>query len=260
MQDNGAGALAARLSTDAAIVHQTTGPRLGLQLQNFSSLAVALGIAFYSSWQLTLVVLGIVPLMALSGVAVMRFVKGNDKDASFLAAGAISTEAITNIRTVTSFGLQEKLVQLFDASLNSGTAQGDKAHWATGAMFGLSQLSMFGANALVFWTGAKFIEKGCVWCCSSPMTSESVSCCDCYRPWACVVQLDFIRGDVSRILCAGDVSHHGWSELTNGGRPGTVRWGRCVARMTVSLRLRGCRCVRHAGEGCSCQGEPVCAD
>ena len=47
-----------------------------MQLQSNFSLLFALGIAFYSSWQLTLVVLGITPGMMLAGAAKMKFMKG----------------------------------------------------------------------------------------------------------------------------------------------------------------------------------------
>ena len=69
MQENAPGALASRLSADAAQVQLVTGPQVGVVVQSYFAVLFALGIAFYSSWQLTLVVIGVMPAMALGGMA-----------------------------------------------------------------------------------------------------------------------------------------------------------------------------------------------
>ena len=54
---NGTGALTARLSEDADKIQGLTGPSMGSIVQLLTSLSVALGISFYYSWKMTLIVL-----------------------------------------------------------------------------------------------------------------------------------------------------------------------------------------------------------
>jgi ATP-binding cassette, subfamily B (MDR/TAP), member 1 len=61
--DNSTGALATKLSNDASAVQGMTGANLGLIASGISTLATGMGIAFAASWQLTLVVLGTLPLV-----------------------------------------------------------------------------------------------------------------------------------------------------------------------------------------------------
>ena len=60
---NSSGALASRLSSDAAAIQGLTGPNLGLVTATVSTLAAGLAIAFAASWRLALVVLGTLPLV-----------------------------------------------------------------------------------------------------------------------------------------------------------------------------------------------------
>ena len=50
----------------------TTGPALGMRIQNTCAIVVGLTIGLATSWRLALVILGTVPLMALSGVMMRR--------------------------------------------------------------------------------------------------------------------------------------------------------------------------------------------
>ena len=86
---------------------------------------------------------------------------GNDKDTSFRDAGTIASEAVASIRTVQAFNLQGKLQERFQAALQAGIREGYLSHWASGSLFGLSSLMMFGSYALCFWAGGKFISQKC---------------------------------------------------------------------------------------------------
>lgn len=100
--DNNTGALCTRLSSEASAVQGATGIRIGILLQNFSSLGAGIIISFVYSWQLTLLVLAFVPLMILGGFLETRLITGfakNDRK-DLENAGKISLSAIQNIRTV----------------------------------------------------------------------------------------------------------------------------------------------------------------
>ena len=57
-------------------------------MQAVTGLSAALGIAFYSSWQLTLVIMGCVPLIFLSGAYQSRHVRGRSAINKKLLEGA----------------------------------------------------------------------------------------------------------------------------------------------------------------------------
>ena len=77
-----------------------------------------------------------------------------------MEAGGISSESITNIRTVNAFGIQERLATRFNAAQDAGVVHANKAHWIGGLLYGFSMFLLNAAYALCFWSGAKFISKG----------------------------------------------------------------------------------------------------
>jgi len=110
---NSTGALCARLASDATQVKGGVGTQLGLTLQQLVNIAVSLGIAFYSGWELTLVILAYTPLLVLGGFFHTRFLTSRNKQdkKSLESATESAVEAIENIRTVASLGQEEHFIE-----------------------------------------------------------------------------------------------------------------------------------------------------
>lgn len=102
MPENNVGTLTTRLATEAAAVQGATGVRLGGALMNVANLGVGLVLAFVYGWAITLLILGFIPFMIISGVLQTKLMvgfSGKNKEA-IEEAGKFTSEAIGNIRTV----------------------------------------------------------------------------------------------------------------------------------------------------------------
>ncbi|KAG8045283.1 hypothetical protein GUJ93_ZPchr0008g13183 [Zizania palustris] len=113
--ENASGAIGARLSADAAKVRGLVGDALQLVVQNTTTLIAGLVIAFVSNWELSLIILALIPLIGLNGWIQMKFIQGFSADAKMMyeEASQVANDAVSSIRTVASFSAEEKVMDLY---------------------------------------------------------------------------------------------------------------------------------------------------
>jgi ATP-binding cassette subfamily B (MDR/TAP) protein 1 len=160
LEKNSTGRLTSKLCEDAALIKATTGDALGRAVQAVCAMIAAMIIAFTSSWALTLVVLGVFPLIAIVGASQVKMMSGFSTGKGFEESGNVAVQAVGSIRTVHAFGLQKMILANFHRALAKPTSGTVRRSMLTGLFMGISMGVLFWSYAFVFWVGAKLIEKG----------------------------------------------------------------------------------------------------
>ncbi|CAD8092756.1 unnamed protein product [Paramecium primaurelia] len=155
---NNAGTLTSRLAVDCKLINGLTSSIIGINLANFASLVCGLTIAFTSSWALTLVTLGVTPFSFISGVLQAKYLQGfsAQTDEAYKDSGNLIMEAVTNIRTVFSFGNEQIILGIYSKKVQMPLEMAKEKGYKAGLAMGLSQMNIFIMNAIVFYVGAIF--------------------------------------------------------------------------------------------------------
>uniref|UniRef100_A0A8C9XC37 ABC-type xenobiotic transporter n=1 Tax=Sander lucioperca TaxID=283035 RepID=A0A8C9XC37_SANLU len=159
---NSVGALTTRLATDAAQVQGATGVRMATLAQNIANMGTSVIISFVYGWELTLLILAVVPLMALAGAVEMKALTGyaTEDKKELEKSGKIATEAIENIRTVVSLNREPKFEALYQENLKIPFKNSQKNAHVHGITFSLTQSMLYFAYAGCFRFGAWLIQEG----------------------------------------------------------------------------------------------------
>uniref|UniRef100_A0A8C3FL19 Bile salt export pump n=1 Tax=Chrysemys picta bellii TaxID=8478 RepID=A0A8C3FL19_CHRPI len=142
---NSPGALTTRLATDASQVQGATGSQIGMIVSSLTNIGVAIIIAFYFSWKLSLVIMCFLPFLALSGAVQAKMLTGfasQDKQAMEII-GQISSEALSNIRTVAGIGKERKFIEAYEEQLEIPYRAAISKANIYGICFGFAQCIVF---------------------------------------------------------------------------------------------------------------------
>ncbi|XP_030842345.1 ATP-binding cassette, sub-family B (MDR/TAP), member 4 isoform X3 [Strongylocentrotus purpuratus] len=156
------GELTSRLADDMERVKDGLGDKIALCLQSLSLFLAGFGIAFWKSWELTLVLLSTTPLLAAAGGFMAYFLTSFAKleQESYAQAGSVAEEVLSCIRTVIAFGGEQKEVTRYEKELKEARDVGVKKGVTSGVGMGITMFIMFGSYALAFWYGPKLVADG----------------------------------------------------------------------------------------------------
>ena len=145
-QENSVGSLCFRLSNDASAIQGATGARIGLLVQVFVSIFFALVLSFVWNWKLALANSAFVPIVLFSSIVEIKISSDqwNAKEKALEKSTRIGTEAISNIRTVVTLGLEEKFYMRYMDSLHEPCNNAKRLSPIRGFILGLA------SNIVVF--------------------------------------------------------------------------------------------------------------
>lgn len=160
-EHNATGAICSRLLTNASNLNELLGMNFGLIAINVVTIISVSILGIVYGWKLGLVcVFAALPPLLLSGYFRIRLEYRLEEDTSvrFANSAAIATEAISAIRTVASFTLENKMLRIYRDKLNVVAEQSTKALTFTMLWYALTQSINFLAMALGFWYGGKLVS------------------------------------------------------------------------------------------------------
>ena len=160
-------ALNANLSVETEeAISEGMGWKFGSLLQSITQILIGFGIAFYRSWRVSLVFLGLTPLLIIAGVlqTLIWMGTGSQNADPFLDSGIVSQEILINIRTVLAFPylIITKTDKFFE-KLNDGLPIATKRAAVSGLSLGINLLIAQGiVYGVGLYAGLRFAEKGWV--------------------------------------------------------------------------------------------------
>uniref|UniRef100_A0A8C9SXR9 ATP-binding cassette, sub-family B (MDR/TAP), member 11a n=1 Tax=Scleropages formosus TaxID=113540 RepID=A0A8C9SXR9_SCLFO len=158
---NSPGTLTTRLATDASMIQGATGSQIGMIVSSLTNIGASLIIAFYFSWKLSLLVVCFLPLIGLSGAYQAKMLTGfaNEDKKALEEAGQVSSEALSNIRTIAGLAKESVFVDLYEKQLETPYQAAKKKAIVYGISFGFAQCVIFMAFAASFRFGAYLVTS-----------------------------------------------------------------------------------------------------
>ncbi|KVD98162.1 ABC transporter, integral membrane type 1, partial [Cynara cardunculus var. scolymus] len=140
--ENSSGAICSRLAKDAMTIAWTMG------------LVIA--------WRLALVIIAVQPLIIIGFYCRRVLLQNMSQKAmkSLDESSKLAAEAVSNLRTITSFSSQARILKMFHETLKAPMREGVRQAWYAGIGLGFSQSIMTCNLALNFWFGGKLISDG----------------------------------------------------------------------------------------------------
>ncbi|KAH6603979.1 MDR-type ABC transporter [Trichoderma cornu-damae] len=158
------GVLSSAITTHCNCIQAALSDRIGIMVQAVSMLLASFAVAFSQSWQLTLVMLGLV----LVTLGLIGFIVGSDQKIEtgllkrYTDCSAIAEDALGSIRTVVAFGAARKFLAKYDAVLQRAEKDGTKRGPFVGLMFACQYFFMFTGWAIGFYLGAYLYKRGSI--------------------------------------------------------------------------------------------------
>ncbi|WVZ83469.1 hypothetical protein U9M48_030611 [Paspalum notatum var. saurae] len=150
------------ISSDVAQIEDVMGEKMAGLLHHVFTFVFGYAVGFAKSWRIALAVFAVTPVMMSCGIA-YKFIYGGlaaKDEASYRRAGSVAQQAISSIRTVLSFVMEDRLADRYADGLAAAAPIGVKMGFAKGAGMGVIYLVTYSQWALALWYGSLLVARG----------------------------------------------------------------------------------------------------
>lgn len=156
------GELTSRVASDVNLIQTGIGEKVTTAVQMITTLVAGFIVALVHGWKLTLIIFAISPLLALGGVLFGKLAAESTSDSqkSYGAAGAVASEVLSLIRTVTAYNGQESEARRYEKELQKAYLSGVRRSTYSGAALGFTYGVIFCTFAVAFVFGAGQVRSG----------------------------------------------------------------------------------------------------
>ncbi|GAL85611.1 xenobiotic-transporting ATPase [Sporocytophaga myxococcoides] len=156
------GELSNRLSADISQIQDTVSSVLAELLRGLVVLLIGIGLIFYLSWKLTLVMLSVVPVIVVVAVVFSRRIRKESKDAQDQLAdsGVIVQETLQGIANVKAFSNEAYELKRYSISVEKVVKLAIKSAQLRGIFISIMIFSIFAAIVMVVWYGTSILQFG----------------------------------------------------------------------------------------------------
>lgn len=143
-------------------VRSLVGDRMALVVQTLSAVIIACTMGLVIAWKLALLMIAVQPLVIVCFYLKRILLKNMSAKAikSQDESSKLAAEAVSNLRTVTAFSSQSRILKMLEQAQESPRRESARQSWYAGLGLGISQSLMTCTWALDFWYGGKLIADG----------------------------------------------------------------------------------------------------
>jgi ATP-binding cassette subfamily B (MDR/TAP) protein 1 len=158
------GKLLASLAEDVQSIQEAMSMKICTFTQNFTQFIIGIILAFVASWQMSLLMLVCVPILAAIVGIFSKLMSIINKKTGDVAASAIQTanEVLGSIRTVRSMAGEEREMVRFGNDLTKIAFFAIGKAFTLGLVIGGFNFVMWGVCALAFWYGGLLVGRGII--------------------------------------------------------------------------------------------------
>jgi ATP-binding cassette subfamily B (MDR/TAP) protein 1 len=134
---------------------------MSLVIQTIFAVLIACIMGLIIAWRLALVMIAVQPLIIICFYARRVLLKTMSKQSiqAQSECSKLAIEAVSNLRTITAFSSQERILRLFDQAQDGPHNESIRQSWFAGLGLGTSMSLLRCTTALDFWYGGKLIVE-----------------------------------------------------------------------------------------------------
>ncbi|GHG67861.1 ABC transporter transmembrane domain-containing protein [Comamonas sp. JC664] len=156
------GELTSRLSSDTTVLQNTVTANVSMFLRYAVTAVGGVALLFYTSFQLTLVMLTVIPPVAIGAVLYGRRVRAISRQVqdALAASGEVAEEDLSGIRTVRSFAAERHEVERYSVAVERSFTLARDRTLQSSVFLGAASIAGYGSIAAVLWYGGRLVVDG----------------------------------------------------------------------------------------------------